>query len=181
MDPRAGPLAGTRVVELAGVGPAPFCAMLLSDLGADVLRIDCPGAVELEVPIDPRFDLAEPWAPQRCETEMSSSASRMSFRPPAPRYGAFVRELSVKGGPSILMTWAPRPASSCVANGPASAVVMSRTVVRCSGPCWRTSEKSRRVAHVRGDDQSAESKILRITRRHRAEWLAAWRDFLGHR
>lgn len=57
MDPRAGPLAGTRVVELAGVGPAPFCAMLLSDLGADVLRIDRPGVVELGVPIDPRFDL----------------------------------------------------------------------------------------------------------------------------
>lgn len=36
----AGPLAGVRVVEFAGLGPAPFCAMLLSDLGADVVRID---------------------------------------------------------------------------------------------------------------------------------------------
>ena len=34
-----GPLAGLRVVELAGIGPAPFCAMLLADLGADVVRV----------------------------------------------------------------------------------------------------------------------------------------------
>jgi alpha-methylacyl-CoA racemase len=37
-----GPLSGVRVVEFAGIGPAPFCAMLLSDLGADVLRVDRP-------------------------------------------------------------------------------------------------------------------------------------------
>jgi alpha-methylacyl-CoA racemase len=35
-----GPLAGVRIVELGGIGPGPFAAMLLSDLGADVLRID---------------------------------------------------------------------------------------------------------------------------------------------
>ncbi len=35
-----GPLAGIKVVEFAGLGPAPFCGMLLSDLGADVIRID---------------------------------------------------------------------------------------------------------------------------------------------
>jgi len=40
----SGPLAGVRVVEFAGIGPAPFCAMLLSDMGAEVLRIDRPGA-----------------------------------------------------------------------------------------------------------------------------------------
>ncbi|WP_299954793.1 CaiB/BaiF CoA-transferase family protein [uncultured Modestobacter sp.] len=39
-----GPLHGLRVVELAGIGPGPFAAMLLADLGADVLRIDRPGA-----------------------------------------------------------------------------------------------------------------------------------------
>jgi alpha-methylacyl-CoA racemase len=37
-----GPLSGVRVVEFAGIGPAPFCAMMLSDLGADVVRIDRP-------------------------------------------------------------------------------------------------------------------------------------------
>jgi alpha-methylacyl-CoA racemase len=40
---RAGPLAGVRVIELAGIGPAPFCAMMLADSGATVLRVDRPG------------------------------------------------------------------------------------------------------------------------------------------
>ncbi|WP_037573769.1 CaiB/BaiF CoA transferase family protein [Phaeacidiphilus oryzae] len=37
-----GPLSGVRVVELAGIGPGPFAAMLLGDLGADVVRVDRP-------------------------------------------------------------------------------------------------------------------------------------------
>ena len=41
---RRGPLAGLRVLELAGIGPGPFCAMLLADQGATVLRVDRPGA-----------------------------------------------------------------------------------------------------------------------------------------
>jgi crotonobetainyl-CoA:carnitine CoA-transferase CaiB-like acyl-CoA transferase len=44
MPPAGGPLQGLKVVEFAGLGPAPFCGMLLSDLGADVLRIDRKGA-----------------------------------------------------------------------------------------------------------------------------------------
>ena len=40
MTRRSGPLAGTRVVEFAGLGPAPFAAMLLADLGADVVTVD---------------------------------------------------------------------------------------------------------------------------------------------
>lgn len=39
-----GPLRGYRVVELAGIGPAPFAAMVLADLGADVVRVDRVGA-----------------------------------------------------------------------------------------------------------------------------------------
>jgi alpha-methylacyl-CoA racemase len=38
--PSSGPLAGVRVVEFAGLGPAPFACMLLSDMGADVITID---------------------------------------------------------------------------------------------------------------------------------------------
>jgi alpha-methylacyl-CoA racemase len=38
-----GPLTSLRVIEFAGIGPAPFCGMLLADLGADVVRIDRPG------------------------------------------------------------------------------------------------------------------------------------------
>ncbi len=39
----AGPLAGVRVVELAGIGPAPYAAMVLADLGAQVVRVERPG------------------------------------------------------------------------------------------------------------------------------------------
>ena len=39
----AGPLNGVKVVEFAGIGPGPFCCMLLSDMGADVVRIDRKG------------------------------------------------------------------------------------------------------------------------------------------
>lgn len=37
------PLEGVRVIELAGIGPAPFCAMMLADHGAEVIRVDRPG------------------------------------------------------------------------------------------------------------------------------------------
>ncbi|MFF0484342.1 CaiB/BaiF CoA transferase family protein [Streptomyces sp. NPDC004435] len=52
---RTGPLAGVRVVELAGIGPGPFAAMLLGDLGADVVRVDRPGGAGIGV--DPAKDL----------------------------------------------------------------------------------------------------------------------------
>ena len=35
-----GPLTGTRIIELAGIGPGPFCGMLLADMGAEVIRVD---------------------------------------------------------------------------------------------------------------------------------------------
>ncbi|MFT5011579.1 MAG: alpha-methylacyl-CoA racemase [Patiriisocius sp.] len=38
-----GPLAGIKIIELAGIGPGPFCGMLLSDLGAEVIRVDRAG------------------------------------------------------------------------------------------------------------------------------------------
>ena len=52
-----GPLAGIKVVELAGIGPGPMCAMLLADLGATVLRIDRPGPQDLGVARPLRYDL----------------------------------------------------------------------------------------------------------------------------
>ncbi|MGW7441596.1 CaiB/BaiF CoA transferase family protein [Streptomyces sp. NPDC054849] len=51
----SGPLAGVRVVELAGIGPGPFAAMLLADLGADVVRVDRPGGGGLAV--NPAYDI----------------------------------------------------------------------------------------------------------------------------
>ena len=45
-----GPLNGIRVVEIAGIGPGPFAAMMLADLGADVVRVDRADRVRDEVP-----------------------------------------------------------------------------------------------------------------------------------
>ncbi|WP_136476281.1 CaiB/BaiF CoA-transferase family protein [Pseudomonas sp. DG56-2] len=42
----SGPLAGLKVVEMAGLGPAPFCAMMLADMGAEVIRIEKPVKAE---------------------------------------------------------------------------------------------------------------------------------------
>ena len=52
-----GPLNGLKVIELAGIGPGPMCAMLLADLGATVLRIDRKEPSGLGVPRPARFDL----------------------------------------------------------------------------------------------------------------------------
>ncbi len=54
-----GPLAGVRVVEVAGIGPVPFTAMMLADMGADVVRIDRAGVVRGTevVPFQPPGDL----------------------------------------------------------------------------------------------------------------------------
>ena len=52
-----GPLQGLRVIELAGIGPGPFCAMLLADMGADVVRVDRTEASDLGVPMDKRYDI----------------------------------------------------------------------------------------------------------------------------
>jgi alpha-methylacyl-CoA racemase len=53
----SGPLTGVRVLELAGIGPGPFCGMLLADMGADVLRIDRLEGADLGLPLEPRFDV----------------------------------------------------------------------------------------------------------------------------
>ena len=52
-----GPLAGYRVIEFGGIGPGPMCAMLLADMGADVLRIERPGGDELGLGTEPRHNL----------------------------------------------------------------------------------------------------------------------------
>ena len=56
-DEKGGPLAGLKIVELAGIGPAPLCCSLMSDLGANVLRIDRNFDSKLGVPRDRRTDL----------------------------------------------------------------------------------------------------------------------------
>ncbi|MGC2415841.1 MAG: CaiB/BaiF CoA-transferase family protein [Stellaceae bacterium] len=57
-----GPLEGVRIIELAGIGPAPFCAMLLSDMGAKVIRVDRAANVGRDIGRegeDPRFALLQ--------------------------------------------------------------------------------------------------------------------------
>ena len=51
-----GPLKGIRVVEMSGIGPAPFCGMLLADLGADVIRVDRLVAAALGFDVGTQFD-----------------------------------------------------------------------------------------------------------------------------
>ena len=52
-----GPLGGIKIIELAGIGPGPMCAMLLADMGATVLRIDRPGGSDLGLARPLRYDL----------------------------------------------------------------------------------------------------------------------------
>lgn len=53
----AGPLSGVRVIELAGLGAAPFGAMMLADMGAEVIRIDRFGMPDFMAWSEPRFDV----------------------------------------------------------------------------------------------------------------------------
>jgi len=56
---QTGPLTGLRIIEIAGIGPGPFAAMLLADLGANVLRIDRPdgAAIVRALGLDPCKDV----------------------------------------------------------------------------------------------------------------------------
>lgn len=63
-----GPLAGYTIIELAGLGPGPFCGMMLGDMGADVIRVDRPGA-------DPYREL-DPMCRNRRSIALNLKASR---------------------------------------------------------------------------------------------------------
>jgi alpha-methylacyl-CoA racemase len=52
-----GVLSGYKIIEFAGIGPAPMCAMLLSDMGADVLRIDRAEDANLGIPTDAKYSV----------------------------------------------------------------------------------------------------------------------------
>jgi len=52
-----GPLSGVRIIELAGIGPGPFAAMLLADMGADVIRVDRAASVHGGDPAKPPADV----------------------------------------------------------------------------------------------------------------------------
>ncbi|MEO8813211.1 MAG: CaiB/BaiF CoA-transferase family protein [Caulobacteraceae bacterium] len=85
-----GPLSGLRVLEFAGIGPGPFCGMLLADLGADVVRIDRKGSGRGGSPADVTargrrsvaMDLKSPAAVEAC-LRLASRADALfeGFRP----------------------------------------------------------------------------------------------------
>ncbi|MGZ4700745.1 MAG: CaiB/BaiF CoA transferase family protein [Ilumatobacteraceae bacterium] len=52
-----GPLSGYRIIELAGIGPGPFAAMMLADMGAEVIRVERAAAVKGPAPSTPHFDV----------------------------------------------------------------------------------------------------------------------------
>ncbi|MEQ1931181.1 MAG: CaiB/BaiF CoA-transferase family protein, partial [Parvularculaceae bacterium] len=84
----SGPLEGVRIVEFAGIGPGPFCGMMLADHGAEVIRIDRMGA--LAMPKDPLarsrksvvLDMKKPEG-ARLARELAASADGLieGFRP----------------------------------------------------------------------------------------------------
>src|SRR3984957_2009367 len=84
-----GPLSGVKIVEFGGIGPGPFCGLLLSDLGADVVRIDRRGAggvskydISLRGRRSVAFDLKRPEAIEACLKLMDTAdAAFEGFRP----------------------------------------------------------------------------------------------------
>lgn len=53
----AGPLTGIKVVEIGSIGPGPFCAMMLADHGAEVIRVERPGGIQGGVSLDTNKDI----------------------------------------------------------------------------------------------------------------------------
>ncbi|MBM3683503.1 MAG: CoA transferase [Actinobacteria bacterium] len=52
-----GPLSGVKVIEMQGIGPGPFAGMMLSDMGAEVIRVDRAGNVPASAPASPPSDV----------------------------------------------------------------------------------------------------------------------------
>ncbi|WP_305888508.1 CaiB/BaiF CoA-transferase family protein [Pseudomonas sp. MYb185] len=88
METAGGPLAGLRVLEFAGIGPGPHCAMQLADMGAEVLRIERPGGNGWPNPVVDRgrtcitLDIRSDAGRQRC-LELARRADVLieGFRP----------------------------------------------------------------------------------------------------
>ena len=111
-----GPLQGLKIIEFAGIGPAPFCGMLLSDLGADVVRIDRiggprggsrPAADRFSVTQRGRrsiaFDLKSPAAIEAC-LKLFESADVVfeGFRPGVMERLGLGPEVALKRNPKLV-------------------------------------------------------------------------------
>src|SRR5258705_2993285 len=107
---RQGPLTGLKVVDFAGIGPGPFCGMLLSDLGADVVRIDrkggrggAPSDITARGRRSVALDLKSPAAIEACLKLMESAdAVFEGFRPGVMERLGLGTELALKRNPKLV-------------------------------------------------------------------------------
>jgi alpha-methylacyl-CoA racemase len=105
-----GPLSGVKIVEFAGIGPGPFCGMLLSDLGADVVRIDRKGGgrgSKFDVTARGRrsvaLDLKTPEAVEACLTLMEGAdAAFEGFRPGVMERLGLGPDVALKRNPKLV-------------------------------------------------------------------------------
>jgi len=105
-----GPLSGVRIVEFAGIGPGPFCGMLLSDLGADVVRIDRQGGrggAKTDITARGRrsvaLDLKDPAAVETCLKLMEKAdAVFEGFRPGVMERLGLGPDVALKRNPKIV-------------------------------------------------------------------------------
>ncbi|MBP8247502.1 MAG: CoA transferase [Phenylobacterium sp.] len=107
---RQGPLTGLKIIEFAGIGPGPFCGMLLSDLGADVVRIDrkgTGGASPANVSARGRrsvgLDLKNPQSIETCLKLLESAdAVFEGFRPGVMERLGLGPEVALKRNPKLV-------------------------------------------------------------------------------
>jgi alpha-methylacyl-CoA racemase len=108
---RQGPLTGLKVVEFAGIGPGPFCGMLLSDLGADVVRIDRKGGGGRGAPSDitsrgrrsVALDLKSPAAIEACLKLMEKADAIIEgFRPGVMERLGLGPDVALKRNPKLV-------------------------------------------------------------------------------
>ena len=107
---RQGPLTGLKIIEFAGIGPGPFCGMLLSDLGADVVRIDrkgTGGASPANVSARGRrsvgLDLKSPQAIETCLKLMEGAdAVFEGFRPGVMERLGLGPDVALKRNPKLV-------------------------------------------------------------------------------
>jgi alpha-methylacyl-CoA racemase len=107
---RQGPLTGLKVLEFAGIGPGPFCGMLLSDLGADVVRVDrkggrggAPADVTSRGRRSVALDLKSPAAIEACLKLMESADAVIEgFRPGVMERLGLGPEVALKRNPKLV-------------------------------------------------------------------------------
>jgi alpha-methylacyl-CoA racemase len=105
----SGPLTGIKVIEFAGIGPGPFAAMLLSDMGAEVLRIDRKGAAGSGLMVTERgrrsvaMDLKNPASVEACLKLIETADILIEgFRPGVMERLGLGPEVALKRKPSLI-------------------------------------------------------------------------------